>query len=72
MDHQVESIDVPMVILQYCILPVIYRFHYIANPDASTNAGDLGPSILELFKGHDVFYFLDTVLFDRIVQIQRL
>ncbi|MBK5443869.1 MULTISPECIES: LTA synthase family protein [unclassified Peribacillus] len=26
------------------------------------NAGDLGPSILELFKGHDVFYFLDTVL----------
>ncbi|MFD6439516.1 LTA synthase family protein [Peribacillus sp. NPDC060186] len=26
------------------------------------NAGDLGPSILELFKAHDVFYFLDTVL----------
>ncbi|WP_440970380.1 LTA synthase family protein [Peribacillus frigoritolerans] len=26
------------------------------------NAGDLGPSILELFKGHDVLYFLDTVL----------
>ncbi|MFP3394565.1 glycerol phosphate lipoteichoic acid synthase, partial [Brevibacillus sp. SIMBA_076] len=24
------------------------------------NAGDLGPSILELFKSHDVFYFLDT------------
>ncbi|MFF2853046.1 LTA synthase family protein [Peribacillus sp. NPDC058002] len=26
------------------------------------NAGDLGPSILELFKPHDVLYFLDTVL----------
>ncbi|MFE4354239.1 LTA synthase family protein [Peribacillus butanolivorans] len=26
------------------------------------NAGDLGPSVLELFKPHDVFYFLDTVL----------
>ncbi|KON67046.1 glycerol phosphate lipoteichoic acid synthase [Peribacillus butanolivorans] len=26
------------------------------------NAGDLGPSVLELFKPHDVLYFLDTVL----------
>ena len=26
------------------------------------NAGDLGPSVLALFKSYDVFYFLDTVL----------
>ncbi|MFB7638995.1 LTA synthase family protein [Peribacillus butanolivorans] len=26
------------------------------------NAGDLGPSVLELFKPHDVLYFLDTIL----------
>ncbi|MED3690166.1 LTA synthase family protein [Peribacillus butanolivorans] len=26
------------------------------------NAGDLGPSIFELFKAHDVLYFLDTIL----------
>ncbi|MEJ9228506.1 LTA synthase family protein [Peribacillus butanolivorans] len=26
------------------------------------NAGDLGPSVLELFKPHDALYFLDTVL----------
>ena len=32
---RIELIDVLLAILQYCILPFIYRFHYITNLDTS-------------------------------------